>query len=63
MGETLNGVVGLDIDSEKKLVDQTLSSLKASDVPEKDIRIRMKNLGDQRYDRITKTHNTLHMHV
>ncbi|KNA18131.1 hypothetical protein SOVF_073590 [Spinacia oleracea] len=48
MGETLNGVVGLDIDSEKKLVDQTLSSLKASDVPEKDIRIRMKNLGDQR---------------
>lgn len=48
MGETLSGVVGLDIDSEKKLVEQTLSSLIARDLPEKTIRQTMKNLGSQR---------------
>ncbi|XP_021729655.1 alcohol-forming fatty acyl-CoA reductase-like [Chenopodium quinoa] len=48
MGETLNGVTGLDIESEKKLAEQTLSTLKSSDLPEKVIRQKMKNLGVQR---------------
>uniref|UniRef100_A0A803MKK4 Fatty acyl-CoA reductase n=1 Tax=Chenopodium quinoa TaxID=63459 RepID=A0A803MKK4_CHEQI len=48
MGETLNGVTGLDIESEKKLAEQTLSNLKSSDLPEKIIRQKMKNLGVQR---------------
>ncbi|KAL2930231.1 Fatty acyl-CoA reductase 1 [Bienertia sinuspersici] len=48
MGETLSGVLGLDIDSEKKLAEQTLNILKASNVPEKEIKQRMKNLGRER---------------
>ncbi|XP_021837609.1 fatty acyl-CoA reductase 3 isoform X2 [Spinacia oleracea] len=48
MGETLNGVTGLDIESEKKLAEQTLCNLKAKDLPEKVIRQNMKNLGCQR---------------
>uniref|UniRef100_A0A803MKK6 Fatty acyl-CoA reductase n=1 Tax=Chenopodium quinoa TaxID=63459 RepID=A0A803MKK6_CHEQI len=48
MGETLNGVKGLDIDAEKKLAEQTLSNLKAKDLPEKEIRLMMKYLGNQR---------------
>uniref|UniRef100_A0A803NCG3 Fatty acyl-CoA reductase n=1 Tax=Chenopodium quinoa TaxID=63459 RepID=A0A803NCG3_CHEQI len=48
MGETLNGVNGLDIDYEKKLAEQTLSNLKAKDLPEKEIRLMMQNLGNQR---------------
>ncbi|XP_057538664.1 fatty acyl-CoA reductase 3-like isoform X2 [Amaranthus tricolor] len=48
MGETLNGVSGLDIDFEKKLIDHTLKNLKAQQLQEKDIRQRMKDLGSQR---------------
>ncbi|KMT03835.1 hypothetical protein BVRB_8g189780 [Beta vulgaris subsp. vulgaris] len=48
MGETLNGVGGLDIDSEKMLAAQFLCNLKAQGLPEKEIRQRMKNLGNQR---------------
>ncbi|XP_021729658.1 alcohol-forming fatty acyl-CoA reductase-like [Chenopodium quinoa] len=48
MGEALNGLVGLDIENEKKIVAETLSNLKANDVPEKVIRQTMKNLGSQR---------------
>uniref|UniRef100_A0A803MKL1 BED-type domain-containing protein n=1 Tax=Chenopodium quinoa TaxID=63459 RepID=A0A803MKL1_CHEQI len=48
MGEALNGMVGLDIENEKKIVAETLSNLKANDVPEKAIRQTMKNLGSQR---------------
>ncbi|KAL2930297.1 Alcohol-forming fatty acyl-CoA reductase [Bienertia sinuspersici] len=48
MGETLNGMDGLDIDSEKRLAEHTLMTLKGSHIPEKEIRQRMKNLGRER---------------
>ncbi|CAO2823258.1 unnamed protein product [Amaranthus hypochondriacus] len=48
MGETLNGVSCLDIDFEKDFAEQTLSNLKAQQLPEKDIRQRMKDLGMER---------------
>ncbi|KAL9239222.1 hypothetical protein vseg_013562 [Gypsophila vaccaria] len=48
MGETLNGVSGLDIETEKKLADQLLSNLKSRELPEKAIRQIMKNFGRQR---------------
>ncbi|KAK9756128.1 hypothetical protein RND81_01G075400 [Saponaria officinalis] len=48
MGESLNGVSGLDIETEKKLADQLLSNLKSRELPEKTIRQIMKNFGRQR---------------
>ncbi|XP_056689738.1 alcohol-forming fatty acyl-CoA reductase isoform X2 [Spinacia oleracea] len=48
MGETLNGEATLDIDLEKKLVEQTLINLIEEQVSEKTIRQRMKELGSQR---------------
>ncbi|KAH9618056.1 hypothetical protein KSS87_012774 [Heliosperma pusillum] len=48
MGETLNGVLGLDIDNEKKLVDQLLNNLKARELSEKSIRQVLKDFGKQR---------------
>lgn len=64
MGETLNGVSGLDIDSEKKLAQQTLSSLNAKDLPEREIRQRMKILGSQRYKSFeSKTTCKLHYNI
>ncbi|XP_074312156.1 alcohol-forming fatty acyl-CoA reductase-like [Silene latifolia] len=48
MGEALNGLPGLDIETEKKLAKQLLSNLKARELPEKGIRQIMKNFGRQR---------------
>lgn len=49
MGEALNGVSGLDIDAEKKLIDDTLKSLKADHNCSDDfIKSQMKDLGIQR---------------
>ncbi|GER40406.1 fatty acyl-CoA reductase [Striga asiatica] len=48
MGETLNGTSGLDIDSEKKLVNDTLKQLKADNSCEDIIKSKMKDLGIQR---------------
>ena len=48
MGETLNGVSGLDIDFEKKFAEQILSNLKAQQLPENDIKRTMKDLGLER---------------
>ncbi|XP_074267641.1 alcohol-forming fatty acyl-CoA reductase-like [Silene latifolia] len=48
MGETLNGVLGLDIDNEKKLVDQLLNNLKTRELSEKAIRQILKDFGKQR---------------
>lgn len=48
MGETLNGVSGLDIDFEKKFAQQSLSNLKTQQLSEKEIRQRMKDLGMER---------------
>ncbi|XP_048501637.1 fatty acyl-CoA reductase 3 [Beta vulgaris subsp. vulgaris] len=48
MGETLSGEAALDIDSEKKLIEETIRNLVARKVPEQAIRERMKILGSQR---------------
>ncbi|KAK6138311.1 hypothetical protein DH2020_027957 [Rehmannia glutinosa] len=48
MGETLNGTSGLDIESEKKLIDETLKQLKAENCSEDIIKSNMKDLGIQR---------------
>ncbi|KAL1544483.1 alcohol-forming fatty acyl-CoA reductase [Salvia divinorum] len=48
MGETLNGTHGLDIDAEKKLIDETLKQLKAHNYDEDYIKSSMKHLGIQR---------------
>lgn len=49
MGETLNGASGLDIDGEKRLIDDTLKSLKADQNCSDDfIKSKMKDLGIQR---------------
>ncbi|CAA0810677.1 Fatty acyl-CoA reductase 3 [Striga hermonthica] len=48
MGETLNGTFGLDIDEEKKLVDETLKHLKDENHSEDFITTTMKDLGIQR---------------
>lgn len=50
MGETLNGTSGLDIESEKKLIDDTLKHLKAQNCTEDIIKSTMKDLGIQRFD-------------
>ncbi|XAR59675.1 Alcohol-forming fatty acyl-CoA reductase [Bertholletia excelsa] len=48
MAETLNGAPGLDIDVERKLVEQRLSELRAQDAPEATITLAMKDLGIER---------------
>ncbi|KAF7823252.1 fatty acyl-CoA reductase 3-like [Senna tora] len=48
MGVSLNGVCGLDIDAENKLVQQTLNQLQEEGATEKEIKDAMKNLGIQR---------------
>ncbi|KAA8544229.1 hypothetical protein F0562_022241 [Nyssa sinensis] len=52
MGETLNGTSGLDIDVEKKVVEERLSELQAEGATEKEIRRAMKDLGIQRSETI-----------
>ncbi|KAL3828555.1 hypothetical protein ACJIZ3_017357 [Penstemon smallii] len=48
MGETLNGISGLDINAEKKLVDETIKQMSADNYSEDIIKSAMKNLGIQR---------------
>ncbi|XP_059627501.1 alcohol-forming fatty acyl-CoA reductase-like [Cornus florida] len=48
LGETLNGVSGLDIDAEKQVVEERLNELRAEKAPEKAITRAMKDLGFQR---------------
>ncbi|EPS58786.1 hypothetical protein M569_16027, partial [Genlisea aurea] len=48
LGETLNGTCGLDVYSEKKLVDQTLSNLKADDCSDDYVKTAMADLGIKR---------------
>ena len=50
MGESLNGALGLDIDAEKRLVEETLNDLKAKEVPQDVVTTTMKVLGIQRSD-------------
>ncbi|KAI5666651.1 hypothetical protein M9H77_16504 [Catharanthus roseus] len=48
MGDTLNGTSGLDIDAEKKLMEETLKELRADNISEEAITLAMKDLGIQR---------------
>ncbi|OIT02567.1 PREDICTED: alcohol-forming fatty acyl-CoA reductase-like isoform X1 [Nicotiana attenuata] len=48
MGETLNGTSGLDIDTEKKVMEETLKQLKAKGSSEQSITSAMKELGLER---------------
>lgn len=48
MGETLNGISGLDIDSEKKLTEEKLKQLRAENTSHEAITFAMKDLGIQR---------------
>jgi fatty acyl-CoA reductase len=47
-GVSLNGVPGLDIDMEKKLVEEKLNQLQAERATEQDIEVEMKDLGIKR---------------
>lgn len=49
MGETLNGTTGLDIDHEKKLVQEKLDQLRAAETPPETITQAMKDLGLTRF--------------
>ncbi|KAG5566555.1 hypothetical protein RHGRI_002194 [Rhododendron griersonianum] len=48
MGETLNGVSGLNLDTEKKILEERLSELRAEEATDKEITLAMKDLGIQR---------------
>nr|AAR88762.1 acyl CoA reductase [Hevea brasiliensis] len=48
LGETLNGVSGLDIEEEKKLIDTKLDELKAERATETEIKHAMKDMGIKR---------------
>ncbi|XWS52865.1 hypothetical protein CRYUN_Cryun11dG0108900 [Craigia yunnanensis] len=48
MGETLNGVSGLDVNVEKKVIHEKLSELRLQGTSEKEITIAMKDLGIER---------------
>lgn len=48
MGETLNGVAGLDIDAEKRIVEDRLAELRREGASEKETRVAMKQLGLKR---------------
>ncbi|KAM7528648.1 hypothetical protein LguiB_032058 [Lonicera macranthoides] len=50
MGESLNGAMGLDINAEKRLVEETLNDLRAKEAPQDVVTTTMKVLGIQRAD-------------
>jgi fatty acyl-CoA reductase len=49
MGETLNGTLGLDVEAEKRLVEQKLDDFRANGATEKEITVAMKDMGMERY--------------
>ena len=49
MGVSLNGVPGLDIDMEKKVVEEKLNQLREEGATEHDIKVAMKDLGIKRF--------------
>lgn len=53
MGKTLNGVSGLDIDEEKKLIDEKLNELQAQGATDEAIKEAMKDMGIQRFHFLT----------
>ena len=55
MGVSLNGVPGLDIDVEKKVVEEKLKQLREEGAAEDDIKMAMKELGMKRLASNTST--------
>ncbi|KAB1227268.1 Fatty acyl-CoA reductase 3 [Morella rubra] len=51
IGETLNGTLGLDVDAEKKLIEEKLTEFLAQGAPEEEITLGMKDLGLERAKR------------
>lgn len=50
LGDTLNGVNGLDIDTEKKIIEEKLKELSYDETAtDKSITLAMKDLGIERY--------------
>ena len=49
MGETLNGTSGLDVEVEKKFLEEKLKELRAENNSEQSITLAMKDLGIQRF--------------
>lgn len=49
MGKALNGASGLDVDKEKKLVEEGLNELNELQATEETISLTMKELGMKRY--------------
>lgn len=49
MGESLNGTIGLNIESEQKLVEETVNKLINNGATEETITLTMKHLGLKRY--------------
>lgn len=52
MGETLNGVSGLDINVEKKIIEEKLDELRLQGASDKEITRAMKDLGIERFVKI-----------
>lgn len=50
MGESLNGTIGLNIEEEQKLVEETLNKLTSKGATQETITLTMKQLGLQRYN-------------
>ncbi|CAH9138119.1 unnamed protein product [Cuscuta epithymum] len=48
MGETLNGTCGLDIDREKRIINETLKMLRAENSSQESITLAMKDIGIRR---------------
>ncbi|GAB2263109.1 hypothetical protein Droror1_Dr00004106 [Drosera rotundifolia] len=48
IGDTLNGVAGLDIEAEKKLAQQKLNELRAEGASDESIKLAMKDMGIER---------------
>ncbi|CAI9105587.1 OLC1v1004537C1 [Oldenlandia corymbosa var. corymbosa] len=48
MGDTLNGTSGLDVENEKKIIDEKFKELQAENASEKDVKLALKGLGIQR---------------
>ncbi|KAB1227266.1 Fatty acyl-CoA reductase 3 [Morella rubra] len=48
MGETLNGTLGLDVDAEKRLIEEKLTEFRAQGATEEEITLGMKDLGLER---------------
>ena len=52
LGDSLNGVAGLDINAEKKLVTERLGELQEQGATEHEIKVAMKDLGITRFVKI-----------